>query len=188
MTSLGDRWYNEDSHIYFIYIIDEVAYTHAQNIPLECVSSTSELGVVPRLFNKIYWLRIRWMTFVIFTEPGRPIHGILFFKTDRPFYDIHHLFKIIHYLDMSAHCFCQTPELITPRSEHLWTFSWSIMIDHLQVIVRVVWTLLCLVFLSKRWNFWKWWKTADILKINYDLSHTGHERSIINLLIPGVVL
>ena len=44
----------------FAYIIEEVAYLHAQNAPLEWFSSTSQLEIVPRLLSKICWLCIHY--------------------------------------------------------------------------------------------------------------------------------
>ena len=43
----------------FVYIIEQVAYAHAQNVPLEWFLSTTGLGAVARLLSEICWLRIR---------------------------------------------------------------------------------------------------------------------------------
>ena len=43
----------------FVYIIEEVAHAHVQNVPLEWFSSIPAIGVVPRLLSQICWLRVR---------------------------------------------------------------------------------------------------------------------------------
>ena len=39
----------------FVYILEEVAHTHARNAPQEWFSSTSGLGVTQRLLSEICW-------------------------------------------------------------------------------------------------------------------------------------
>ena len=53
------------SALVFVYITEEVAHAHAQNIPLKWFSSIPGLGVLPRLSSEICWLHVRLSIFVV---------------------------------------------------------------------------------------------------------------------------